>query len=160
MQQKPLITVGIGEVSIASGQQKMYTLLGSCVALMLYDSKPKIGGMAHVVLANQPNTLDANQRPGKYADAAFDYLLQKMLDAGAQQHRLRAKLAGGSAMFDTSEPVTIGQRNQHTLTHLLKQHGIPLVSEHCGGTQGRRVTFDLSNGQVRVEQLDRSAEII
>lgn len=138
--------VGIGELAVLCGTGRLRTLLGSCIGLVLHDATRRVGGLAHIVL---PASNGEAHAPGKYADTALPALLAKMRQAGAQPKSITAKLAGGANMFATKVK-TIGDQNLETMENLLKQAGIPLVGMHCGGTQGRRLTFDVETGAVTI----------
>jgi len=103
-----VIRVKIGGLEVAKSPEVLETLLGSCVALMLYDKGKKIGGMAHIMLpyTNDPNVKD----PGKYANTAVPALITKMITLGARPNKLVAKIAGGAAMFKTSNTINVGKK--------------------------------------------------
>lgn len=135
---------------MARSPEVLETLLGSCVAIMLYDTGKRIGGMAHSVL---PETRDENVRdPGKYVNTAIPALITKMTVAGARANKLVAKLAGGAAMFKTSNSMNIGAKNVEMAKKLLKQYGIPLKGEDTGGNRSRIVKFYLRDGKVEVKK--------
>lgn len=140
---------------MARSPEVLETLLGSCVAIMLYDTGKRIGGMAHSVL---PETRDKNVRdPGKYVNTAIPALITKMTIAGARTNKLIAKLAGGAAMFKTDNSLNVGAKNVEMAKKLLKQYGIPLKGEDTGGNRSRVVKFYLRDGKVEIR---RGGEII
>ncbi|AIJ05774.1 chemoreceptor glutamine deamidase [Methanocaldococcus bathoardescens] len=145
-----VIKVRIGGLEVARSPEVLETLLGSCVAIMLYDTGKRIGGMAHSVL---PETRDENVRdPGKYVNTAIPALITKMTIAGARANKLVAKLAGGAAMFKTNNSMNIGAKNVEMAKKLLKQYGIPLKGEDTGGNRSRIVKFYLRDGKVEVKK--------
>lgn len=126
--------------------------LGSCLAVSLYDVELGLGGLAHALLPGRqkdgPLTGSA-----KFVDDAIDEMYQALLDLGADQAHLVAKLAGGANMFETeflSQVNGIGARSAHSARAALAALGVPLVGEDVGGNRGRTVEFDLATGQLIV----------
>jgi chemotaxis protein CheD len=67
------------------------------------------------------------------------------------QLKLTAKLAGGASMFSATPAAHIGQQNLMSCERLLKDLGIPIAAQHCGGGQGRRMSLDTGSGRVVIE---------
>lgn len=144
--------IGIGDHKV--GTEPMATVgLGSCVALILYDMKNGIGGMAHVML---PESRGKTEKPGKFADTALEILLDELERNGSAKSFIRAKLVGGAAMFSTpSNNLNIGERNINALRDLLEKARITTDKEDVGGTSGRSVLFTpAENGKVVIKRAD------
>ena len=126
--------------------------LGSCVAVALYDPEARIGGLGHLLLPNRPerNVLGSES---KYVDAGILEIVDEIVQAGANQDRLVAKVAGGANMFETSYQTlikSIGARNARSARETLASLGIPIFGEEVGGNRGRTVEFDLATGNMMV----------
>lgn len=124
--------------------------LGSCVAIMLHDPEACIGSMAHVLLPSHSLARDQSN-PAKFPETAVPFLVQRMLAAGANRHRLVAKLAGGASMFAqlmTPGTVQMGERNIAASRAALREAAIPIIGEAVGGERGRSVRFWPQNGRV------------
>ncbi len=141
-------SIRMGEMLVAATGEELRTLLGSCVGLALYDRRQRIGGLAHIVL---PAARGKSDRPGKFVDTAIPSLIDSMQELASKELKLIAKLAGGASMFSTSVAAKIGRQNVESSEKLLGQLGIPIVAKHCGGEQGRRMTFDTTSGKVVIE---------
>lgn len=141
------ISVGMGRWEVATAPRRLVTLLGSCVGVVLYERKAKVGGLAHIVL---PDSRGQTDHPGKYADTAIPAMLaamRRLIPPSAVCGRSTAKLIGGASMFQTSRAVAnIGQTNQEAAERILNQLGITVVARDLGGESGRRVLVDLSTG--------------
>src|SRR5512145_1928764 len=126
--------IGIGEYRV--GSFPMMTIgLGSCIGLTLYDESLKIGAMVHIML---PDSAGRKDRPGKYADTAIPLLLKELADKGCKGRSLIAKMAGGACMFEYfGTNLNIGERNADRVNNILKENGIKLAAEDCGGKVGR-----------------------
>ena len=100
----------MGALGVAEDGGVLRTLLGSCVGLVLYERRLKIGGLAHIVLPKAP--AGHTDTPGKFVDTAVPALIRKMEElAGGATLKLCAKLAGGANMFNTTAANTIGEQN-------------------------------------------------
>ncbi|MGM0501140.1 MAG: chemotaxis protein CheD [Bacillota bacterium] len=136
--------------------------LGSCVGVTLYDSRTKIGGMAHVMLPEFPPNRDKGN-PAKYADTALDMLIDKLTKAGANKRRFEAKMAGGAQMFkfsNSSDKMRIGTRNVKAVKEYLKKHNIPVKGSEVGKDYGRTMEFDVATGQATIKTVKKDDIIL
>ena len=143
-----IVQVRMGELFVGRSEAQFKTLLGSCVGLVLYDRKALVGGLAHIML---PSSSGHNGPAGKFVDTAVAELIRRMETLGVRSHRLLAKLAGGATMFPTAAALTIGDQNVEATHRELKKRSIPIVGLHCGGTQGRRMTFSVALTRATIE---------
>jgi len=147
------VIVTLGQLAVRRAPATIAALgLGSCVAVLLYDDKARVGGLAHVLL---PTAGDATMlsQPARYAQSAVPALRDAVVAAGAEPRRLVARLVGGATMFSNLVApglISIGQRNTVAIRRGLDRLGIPVVSEAVGGDFGRSVHFDLGSGIARV----------
>lgn len=124
--------------------------LGSCVAIMIYDPGVGIAGMAHVLLPSRRLSQDQDN-PAKFPETAVPFLVSQLVAAGAERHRLVAKLAGGASMFAqlmTPGTMQMGERNIAASRAALRAAAIPVVGEAVGGERGRSVRFHPADGRV------------
>ncbi len=137
--------------------------LGSCVALALYDTEKKIGGVAHILLPGPaPNGENENGPPGKwytkYADRAIKKMVGEMEKAGSENKDIIAKIAGGANMFTSTfqdeisleNNKSVGTRNAEAVKENLKKRSIPIKGEDIGGGAGRTIIFEISTGEMMV----------
>jgi chemotaxis protein CheD len=125
--------------------------LGSCVALTLYDSQNKIGGLAHIMLPDSSRHAPVHV-PCHFADTAIAFLLEGLEAGQSEKRSLVAKIAGGAQMFKKpDQPDTgIGAQNIGAIKTLLRQEKIPVIGEDTGGRAGRSVEFHLEYGKLIV----------
>ena len=141
-------SIRMGEMQVGCGDQPLKTLLGSCIGLALYSRRSAVGGLAHIVL---PESRGQEGPPAKYVDTAIPELIRRIELAGGQAAKLNAKIAGGANMLASQAVSTIGDQNLAAIRRMLREFGIPIVAEHCGGAQGRRMTFYPNSGRVTIE---------
>lgn len=148
---KDLINVGVAQVKIASKPAVLRTILGSCVAICIYDRMKKIGGLAHILLPEEHGT---NPNPEKYANTAIPLLVNRLLKEGAKKEFMSAKIAGGASMFKFESNIAlgkIGDRNVEETINILKGLEIPVLSEDVGGSNGRVIDFFLDDGRLKIK---------
>jgi chemotaxis protein CheD len=127
------------------------TVLGSCVAVCLWDHETRSGGLNHFVL---PYASREDGAPCRFGPSAMELLLEKVLALGCERRNLTARMFGGASQFaPSSERVPIGAQNVAVATRFLEEAGIPLVESQVGGTRGRRVVFSIATGDVAVKNL-------
>jgi chemotaxis protein CheD len=148
--------VRIAEFKAARSPEILSALgLGSCVAILLWDPDTRIGGLAHVML---PSSL-AFPPPyvaGKFPDTAIPALLDVLTALGAGTAHLRAKLIGGSNMFNNSGPnnqLPLGLRNVMAARNALNAARIPVMGEEVGGIKGRTVHFQTEDGRAMIRKV-------
>jgi chemotaxis protein CheD len=132
------IKVPMGGIGYGKSPTVLETLLGSCVGVVIWCSKTKRVGLAHVVLANSHGQTGY---PGKYADTAISAIRDELLRQGCFATSLVAKLAGGSTMFGDRNHSDVGQANINAVKAELSKYQIPVQSEDLGGNQGRVIKF-------------------
>lgn len=157
MIQQNLVKVGMADLNIATdGAILKTTGLGSCVGLTLYDPVRKIAGMAHVMLPSSEIARESKMNVAKYADTAIPELLDRMLTAGALIERIKAKMAGGAQMFAMtghSDSLRIGPRNVESCSEMLQRYRIPVLAQDTGGSYGRTIEFDSTNGMLSIRSV-------
>ena len=131
------------------------TILGSCVAVCLWDPVLKIGGINHYLLALWNG--EGLALP-KYGNIAIKNLIDKMEQLGSNKRVLKAKVFGGAAMHQNSSGLlNVGKRNIIVAEDILAKEGIPTVSSDTGGLIGRRLLFYTETGLVRMRYIKKSA---
>ncbi|MFH1149814.1 MAG: chemotaxis protein CheD [Actinomycetota bacterium] len=161
-----MVSVGVAELKVSDNSLVLASFgLGSCVAVTMFDSLKRIGGLAHVMLPESRGK-ESESAPGKFADVAVERLLAEMMSLGARSNGVRCKIVGGAQMFEVpgshkldkfAKPPEsashIGARNVGAVKSELARLKIPLVGEDTGGNYGRTVRFNTSNGEVEVTSI-------
>jgi chemotaxis protein CheD len=135
--------------------------LGSCIGICIHDPVLKVGGMAHIMLPASNGNPGGN--PLKYADTAMVLLHKEILSLGANNARLKAKIAGGAQMFSFpgKPPVLkIGERNAEAVEQELRKYGIPLLVADVGGSFGRTIHFDVGTGELRIRTINHGEKVV
>ncbi|HJU66276.1 MAG TPA: chemotaxis protein CheD, partial [Gemmatimonadaceae bacterium] len=90
------LRVKVAECAIAQGDAVLCTVgLGSCVAIALFDTLVKVGGLAHILLPSQTLAHDRRNQ-AKFPESAVPHMLEHMRQLGARDSRVRTKIVGGA----------------------------------------------------------------
>jgi chemotaxis protein CheD len=156
------LTIGIGEWAVSKNQDdvlKTYAL-GSCVAVMIYDSKARVAGLIHVALPDSAiDSERARSQPGYFADTGLPRMIQEMKELGALRGSVWVKLAGGAAVMDAQNFFDIGKRNLLAVKRILWKSSLGPLAEDTGGNNSRTVSFSVIDGTVRLSSGPKSWEI-
>ena len=158
-----MIMVGVAQFRVGHSPAKMTTMaLGSCLGIVLYDATNRIGALAHAMHPRRDRVKN-NANRAKFVDSVILLALERMSQWGAQRGRIVAKLFGGARMFDSFAGcrglLQIGGENIAAAREVLGELGIPIVAECVGGSTGRTIVFDVSDGSVRVRDVTNTEEI-
>lgn len=122
------------------------TVLGSCVAVCLWEPKQALGGINHFLL---PLWNGEGLPTPRYGSVAIPRLVERLVELGARRERLQAKVFGGASMWQASDGLlAVGERNAVLARHLLEELRIPVLGSDLGGTQGRKIVFNSGTGEV------------
>jgi len=122
------------------------TILGSCVAVCMYDPKRGIGGINHFMLPYWNG--DGLESP-KYGNVAIGQLFTKMLDFGAKKEDIVCKIfGGGEVLGENSLIFNVGKRNIEIAIKLIGEMNISVVNSSTGGKLGRKIYFNSTTGEV------------
>jgi len=123
------------------------TLLGSCIAVCLFDPQARVGGLNHFMLPNIRRGRNDDVDSLLSGSYAMEALLNALLQRGAKKVRLQAKAFGGGTIINTSGPwMSIGTRNAEFTKEWLARESIPLISSDFLGPWSRKVLFIPTTG--------------
>ncbi len=131
-------TLHPGEVACANQGERLETLLGSCVSIVLTDPRRTIGVMCHIVHAKQALAGAANT--GAYAAVALEAMYGLLLSRGVAPKLCEAFVFGGGNMFpDLVREDHVGNANARWALDALAADGIHVVFHDLGGTTYRKL---------------------
>ena len=128
-------------------------VLGSCVAVTLYDRKNRFGAMNHYAYP----WLKRGEIPATLGgQPAMLRMLRVFKLKGADFNSVEAQIFGGAVGPNaTGFQVEIGRRNHKIAEAVLYHYGIKVTSSDVGGFLGRKVMFNSRTGEVVVAKVDR-----
>ena len=149
---KNRITLYIGDVGASARTAVLDTLLGSCVAVCLYEPSLRIGGMNHILLPS----CHTGEVTARYGIHAMELLINEVMKLGGDRRRLIAKAFGGAAVIPGTRLPPIGESNARFVRAFLANENIPLVAERMGGDHAVHVYFHTDTGKATVHTVDGS----
>jgi two-component system chemotaxis response regulator CheB len=140
-----------GEKAVVDDGSEILTLLGSCVAVVLFDRNLRIGGMNHYLLpAPKPHTRAEN--PLNYGEQSILELLKEFKNRGSKLKDLDAWIVGG-ANPEKEITMNIGEANVEMAEKSLAKFGLRIKARAVGGIRGRKVRFVTSTGELFVRNM-------
>lgn len=141
-----------GQLFVSADGYAVTTILGSCVAVCLWDPLSRIGGINHFLLPTFGGVGIASPR---FGNIAIKELLDRLAELGSQKHNLLAKLFGGACVLEAfrHRQHHLGMKNIEVARELLQSESIPLVGHDVGGQRGRKLIFHTDDGAAWVKVL-------
>jgi chemotaxis protein CheD len=146
-----------GQIAVSVEPVALSTILGSCVAVCLWDWRRGWGGMNHFLLPEQHARTSASPR---YGDTALKMLLNRLSALGSEPDDLQAKVFGGASVLPglSASGGRLGAQNIDLALLRLEEHRIPLVATDVGGFAARRLVFQTDDGAAWVRTVARSGD--
>lgn len=145
-----------GEYFAGDASFRVRTLLGSCVSIVLWHPRTRVGAMSHFLLPARPRGALPD---GRYGDDAMVLMLTELKLHGVRGRDCEAKIFGGGDMFPHQwrDGPSIGERNGAAARELLAGYRIPVASESLFGAGHRQIIFEIASGDVWVRQTEAAA---
>ncbi|HKD14131.1 MAG TPA: chemotaxis protein CheD [Candidatus Angelobacter sp.] len=142
-----------GQSFVSQSPRQITTIVGSCVAVLLWSSRFRIGGATHYLL---PEWNREGEPSTRYGDIALEGLLKEMTRLGASVFDLRAYIYGGASILESLQGLSgnLGTRNVEVALEWLRNHPqITLVDCKTGGKKGRKICFDTFEGTATLYEI-------
>jgi chemotaxis protein CheD len=141
-----------GQLYASAQPSAVTTVLGSCVAICVWDPLTSVGGMNHYLL---PFFAGQGHGSPRFGNVAMTQLLDRVQALGASRGRLQAKVFGGACVLEAFQAREghLGEKNAGVAFKLLEELGIPVVSRDVGGRSGRKLIFHTDLGNAWVAKL-------
>lgn len=141
--------ISINETDVTA-EAVLYTCfgVGSCLAVFLNDRMTGLAGGAHIPLEDEGG--------GEWLSVSvmLNQLLTEFKSKGSNLNFLRAKIAGGGALFQTRERP--GSENIQAIHEELASRKIYIAAEDLGGNYARTARFNTRTGELVVSSGERS----
>ncbi len=154
-----------GESQFSDKPEVVYTVLGSCVAIVMRAPRLNFSAIVHTMLPGSCNridhecTLDANKY--KYVTCSLNSLLDTIKLHGIKKEELEIKVFGGASVISTNEnrnnALTVGQQNINMVRKIFEKENLKVKSIDVGGSSGRRLYYYTETGDVYLSKLSKKA---
>lgn len=149
------------ECLITAKPTLLSTILGSCLALTVFDPTTKVGGMTHAFLPTIEEYPD-DQDVCKFVDSSIMHMFAMLKRKNVDIEGVEIKLFGGgevlTASGDDSGRLSVGRRNVETALQELSKGGLRITASDTGGRTGRKLLFLTHTGGAWVKKLHKHAD--
>lgn len=144
-----------GMIFLSREECLITTILGSCIAVCLWDPHAGFGGMNHYVLPFWNGECLPTPR---YGNIAIPKLIEKMMIMGCKKSNLKAKVFGGATvLFSTGNgDLNMAAQNIILAKDILSSESIPTISHDVGERYGRKILFNTKTGEVMLRRFRSS----
>jgi len=147
------ITLHVGGVHASADPAVVKTLLGSCVAVVMFDPHVRVAGMNHFLLPDGGTGGDA-ELPTRFGVHAMDRLIGEMLKLGADPRRFVVKVFGGASVLALGGRVArVAKANIDFTRTFLAREGYHISAKSVGGTHPRHIQLFTDSGRVVVRRV-------
>lgn len=130
-----------GDVVCAERGDRLETLLGSCVAVILTDPRRTVGAMCHIVHPGGHPRGDT-----AFGEAALLQLQALLLSRAIVMELCEAWVLGGGNMFPGRyDQGHVGQANAHWVMQALHERRVAVIGHDLGGNRYRRVGWTVGD---------------
>ena len=136
-----------GDVALAIAGERMETLLGSCVSIVLTDPRRTVGAMCHIV-----HSMERQGEGTAFARPALTAMMTLLRRRAIDARQCDAFVYGGGNMFPKLVQTRhVGQSNVDWAFDALGELGIRILGHDVGGTCYRKVAWTVGRGAPTVE---------
>ena len=136
------------------------TVLGSCIAVCIKDTKTGVGGMNHFMLPGDVRSEDMFiSASAKYGMFAMEQLINEMIKQGGSKKHFQAKVFGGGHVLNFRKTDgNIPESNIDFVRAFLKMEQIDIVREDVGGFTGRKILYFPDTAKVLLKRLKSTVD--
>ncbi len=140
-----------GYIYVTEEPTQISAVLGSSVAVCIYDRKRKIGGMNHFRFPSLP----PKEKPtARFGDVSTHALVRMLLKEGSVSRNLEAQVFGGAHNSAVSGR-NIGRENVSVARRILGAERVRIVAEDVEGEKGRKIVYNTSTNEIALLKVDR-----
>ena len=136
-----------GQYYITDSPMILETIVGSCVAVCLYNRRSRASAMNHFLIARPDNPNDADI--GRYGSTSTEYIIKRLFANDSVKEHYLGQIFGGAAVLSTSSQGSdVGKKNLAAALEVLSAYRIEIIRSETCGVRGRRIKFDTATNIV------------
>jgi len=157
--------LSLGELIVADHPTHIWTVLGSCVSVVLYNPRKKVSALCHAQLAESKvlgynaYTLENDKHIAKvvkndfrFVECSINFMLEKLFSMGIDKREIQASVYGGANVI-AEFTHKIGSENSAAAIAALNKNDIKIVKKDVGGTKSRTIRHFSDTGETNVRVL-------
>lgn len=130
----------------------LYTVVGSGIAIIIFDIHKKMGGMCHFI---KPCDENITKTDPYYSIPSILGLLRLFYKRGSLKCDLETHIYGGAE--DPAAPnyePGLAVNNIKNAVSILKSNGYKIISQDVGGNKGRKIIFNTHTGEIIIAKVN------
>lgn len=152
------VTLHPGDVACGERGDRLETLLGSCIAIVLTDPRRTVGAMCHVVHTGGESGRGAGD--SQYGQAALLAMYRLLSARGIMPRLCQAYVYGGGNMFPALVGGGhVGERNARWARDALESAGVRVLLHDVGGSAYRKLAWTIGPGDPAVRAIPVQEEM-
>ena len=137
------------EIFVPEEATEIVTMVGSSVAITIFDRSKKIGGLLHFL---EPQWNGFGIQSCKYGDIGTEELIEKFISNGSKKENLIANIVGGATIGGFNvDTLPIGIRNVQSAKKILDREDIAVDNVEIGKELGRYISFNSFTGGIKIK---------
>lgn len=144
-----------GDLLITSEPQWVLTLLGSCVAVTMFNARACRAAICHAMLPeprHRTSHCTTQDECFRYVSHAIPNMASHFFDLGLMPHEIEVKMFGGGNVIDLGDAPhgqqEIGSANVLMAREVIAALRLQVKAERVGGNSGCKIIFNTQTGQV------------
>jgi chemotaxis protein CheD len=142
-----------GQYFVTDRDIVLVTVLGSCVAACIRDTRAGVGGMNHFLLPDAARDLSPASRSARYGSFAMEVLINQLISHGANRKTMEAKAFGGGSVLPDLRSSGVGESNARFIVDYLRKERIQVLAQDLLDDCARKIYFFPATGRVLVKKL-------
>lgn len=155
----PQIHLKPGELIITQSPGLIVTVLGSCVSVTMFHRRTRLAAICHAMLPDPKRGAGDAREPAcyRYVSDVLPEMCARFAQAGLGPEEIEVKLFGGGNVINMAEETQserwIGSVNIRRAREILREAGLCILASNVGGTEGRKIVFNTTSGEVMHKHL-------
>jgi len=140
---------------MSTSPEKVTTVLGSCISVIMYDTEKQISMMSHNIMPSCGKSSACNgdcSNVYKYVGCSLKQMLKVVDSVKIPRSNIIVKLFGGSELMNSGHNgesmISIGSRNIEAAKKIIEKEELRLVAQDLGGVSSRKIIFVTHTGEV------------
>ncbi len=147
-----------GEIYKSNKPEIIETVLGSCVAVIMYSVEKKFCMVSHAVLPTAKHYLERKKiNEFKYVDTSISGMLREIENLNIVKEQIKVKLFGGAEVFSVNTGhKSVGGQNIALAMEILNEEKLKIIASDVGGNLGRKIIVASHTGEVLLTRLGKT----
>lgn len=138
------------------------TVLGSCVAMLLWHPQSRFFACCHFVCVSNNQPQAGSYLPdGRYGDQILPHFLQLLQKKNIPVAEVQVRLCGGASSRKSQRLVPsfqVGQLNRDYAMQFCRDHGLQAELLQFGAEHGIKLKFETSDGTLQIKPLTAAVD--